>query len=274
MKSIALGQYYPSDSVIHKLDGRTKIILATIFIVSVFFCKSLLSFAFLLGVTVGVVLLSKIPLRIVLRSLRAIIFILIFTFLINVFLTKGEGEPLVDWWIIELYPEGLWNALFIAIRILCLILASSIFISFTTTPIQLTYAIESLLSPLKKIKVPVHDFAMMMSIVLRFIPALSEETEKIMTAQKARGADFENGSLLKRARALIPVLIPLFVSAFRRSDELATAMECRCYHGGAGRTRMTVTKMEVIDYIVIFIMVIIAAALVLLNFVDFGYTMS
>lgn len=274
MKSISLGQYYPSDSVIHKLDGRTKILLAAIFIVSVFFCKSLLSFAFLLGITISVVFLSKIPLRIVLRSLRAIVFILVFTFLINIFLTKGEGEPIFDWWIIELYSEGIWNALFIAIRILCLILASSIFISFTTTPIQLTYAIESLLSPLKKIKVPVHDFAMMMSIVLRFIPALSEETEKIMTAQKARGADFENGSLLKRARALIPVLIPLFVSAFRRSDELATAMECRCYHGGTGRTRMTVTKMKAMDYIVLFIMILAVAALVMLNFVDFGYTMT
>lgn len=273
MKNISLGQYYPSDSLIHKLDGRTKILLATLFIISVFFCKSLLSFAFLLTVTFAIVLLSKIPLRIVFRSLRAIVFILVFTFIINVFLTKGAGEPLVDWWIFKIYIDGIWNALFIAIRILCLILSSSVFISFTTTPIQLTYSIESLLSPLKRIKVPVHDFAMMMSIVLRFIPALSEETEKIMTAQKARGADFESGSLISRAKALIPILIPLFVSAFRRSDELATAMECRCYHGGEGRTRMTITRMKMRDYTALFFMIIVAVAFILLNFVTWGYSM-
>ena len=273
MKSISLGQYYPTDSFIHRLDGRTKILLATIFIVSVFFCKSLASFACMVAITFFFVLLSKIPFKIVFRSLRAIVFILIFTFIINVFLTKGEGSPIIDWWIITIYAEGIWSALFIAIRILCLILTSSIFVSFTTTPIQLTYSLESLLSPLKKIKVPVHDFAMMMSIVLRFIPALSEETEKIMTAQKARGADFENGSLISRAKALIPILIPLFVSAFRRSDELATAMECRCYHGGEGRTKMTVTKMQVIDYIVLFFMIIVVSALILLNMVTWGYSM-
>lgn len=274
MNSIALGQYYPSDSLLHKLDGRTKILLATIFIVSIFFCKSLLSFAFALLVTLGVVLLSRVPLRVVLRSLRAIMFILIFTFVINVFLTSGEGAPIIDWWIIKLYPEGIWNALFIAIRILCLIMVSSVLISFTTTPIQLTYAIESLLSPLKKINVPVHDFAMMMSIVLRFIPALSEETEKIMTAQKSRGADFETGSLIQRAKALIPILIPLFVSAFRRSDELATAMECRCYHGGEGRTRMTVTKMAVRDFVALAVMLVCVAVIILLNMIDFVYVMQ
>lgn len=273
MKSISLGQYYPADSLIHRLDGRTKILLATIFIISVFFCQSLASFAALLILTLIIVLISKIPLKVVLRSLRAIVFILVFTFIINIFLTKGEGEPVLNWWIFKIYIEGIWNSLFIAIRILCLILSSSILISFTTTPIQLTYAIESLLSPLKAIKVPVHDFAMMMSIVLRFIPALSEETEKIMTAQKARGADFESGSLISRAKALIPILIPLFVSAFRRSDELATAMECRCYHGGEGRTRMTITKMKATDYFALFFMIIAAVGLVLLNFITWGYSM-
>ncbi len=273
MKSIALGQYYPAESFLHRLDGRTKILLATIFIVSLFFCKSLLSFAFAFALTFTVVILSRVPFRVVLRSLRAIVFILVFTFIINVFLTDGEGEPIIDWWIIELYSEGIWNAFFIAIRILCLILASSVLISFTTTPIQLTYAIESLLSPLKRLKVPVHDFAMMMSIVLRFIPALSEETEKIMTAQKSRGADFESGSLINRAKALIPILIPLFVSAFRRSDELATAMECRCYHGGEGRTRMTVTKMKAKDFLSLTLMIVCVALIILLNYVDFGYVM-
>jgi len=273
MKNISLGQYYPSNSLIHKLDGRTKILLATIFIISVFFCKSLLSFAFLLAVTLAIVFISRIPLRIIFRSLRAIVFILIFTFIINIFLTKGDGDPLIDWWIFKIYIDGVWNALFIAVRILCLILSSSVFISFTTTPIQLTYSIESLLSPLKRIKVPVHDFAMMMSIVLRFIPALSEETEKIMTAQKSRGADFESGSLISRAKALIPILIPLFVSAFRRSDELATAMECRCYHGGEGRTRMTITRMKARDYVALFFMIIVASSLILLNLVTWGYSM-
>ena len=273
MKSIALGQYYPSNSLVHKLDGRTKILLATIFIIAIFFCKSLASFTFALALTVFMVVLSRIPFRILFRSLRAITFILVFTFIINVFLTKGEGAPLIDWWIFEIYADGIWNAMFIAVRILCLILASSVLISFTTTPIQLTYAIESLLSPLKRIKVPVHDFAMMMSIVLRFIPALSEETEKIMTAQKSRGADFESGSLLQRAKALIPILIPLFVSAFRRSDELATAMECRCYHGGNGRTRMTITKMKAIDFVFLGLMLVCVALICLLNIVDFGYVM-
>lgn len=273
MKSIALGQYYPSDSILHRLDGRTKILLATIFIVSLFFCKSMASFFFALAFTICIVLLARIPLRVIFRSLRAITFILIFTFIINVFLTDGEGEALFAWWIFEIYAEGIWNAIFIAVRIMCLILASSVFISFTTTPIQLTYSIESLLSPLKKLKVPVHDFAMMMSIVLRFIPALSEETEKIMTAQKSRGADFESGSLVQRAKALIPILIPLFVSAFRRSDELATAMECRCYHGGEGRTRMTVTKMKTIDYVFLALMLVCVAAIIMLNFIEFGYVM-
>lgn len=273
MNSISLGQYYPTDSVIHRLDGRTKLLMATMFIIVVFFCKSFASFAFLLFTTLAIVALSKLPFRIVMRSLRAILFILIFTFLINIFLTKGEGEPLISWWIIELYAEGIWSALFIAVRILCLILTSSVLISFTTTPIQLTYSIEALLSPLKKIKVPVHDFAMMMSIVLRFIPALSEETEKIMTAQKARGADFTSGTLIQRAKALIPILIPLFVSAFRRSDELATAMECRCYHGGAGRTKMTVTKMHAKDYAALMLMLAAAVVMILLNNCGFGYVL-
>ena len=273
MKSITLGQYYPADSLIHKLDGRAKILIATAFIVSVFLCKTLASFAFLVTLTMLSVILAKIPIRIVLSSLRAVAFILVFTFIINIFLTRSEEAPLIDWWIFKIYAEGLWTALFISVRIFCLIVSSSIFISFTTTPIQLTHSIESLLKPLKLIGVPVHDFAMMMSIVLRFIPALSEETEKIMTAQKSRGADFTSGNLIKRAKALIPILVPLFVSAFRRSDELATAMECRCYHGGNGRTRMTVTNMVARDYLTLVVCVFLIAGLVALNFVKFGYSL-
>lgn len=273
MKNIAFGQYYPTNSPIHRLDGRTKILLAIIFIVIAFFCRSLMSFAFLLLLTFATVLLTRIPFSVIMRSLRAIVFILIFTFAINMFFTVGDGTPIFSWWIFTLYAEGIWNAAFIAVRILCLILGSTIFISYTTTPIELTHSIESLLSPLKKTKIPVHDFAMMMSIVLRFIPALSEETDKIMTAQKARGADFTTGSVIARAKALIPVLIPLFVSAFRRSDELATAMECRCYHGGNGRTKMNVSHMKATDFVALSVAVVSSAALILLNYVELGYVM-
>ena len=273
MKSISLGQFYPADSVIHRMDGRTKILISMLFIISVFICKTFASFIFLLLLTFLSVIVSKIPIRVVLSSLRAVTFILIFTFVINVFLTQSESDPLFSWWIFTVYADGLWTALFISIRIFCLIVSSSIFISFTTTPIQLTYSLESLLSPLKKIGVPVHDFAMMMSIVLRFIPALSEETEKIMTAQKSRGADVTSGNLIKRAKSLIPILVPLFVSAFRRSDELATAMECRCYHGGNGRTRMTVTHMRAADFIVLALSAVLMLCLVSLNFVTYGYVL-
>lgn len=274
MTNVALGQYYPTDSVIHRLDGRIKLILAAVFIVSCFLCKSLVSFAFLTLTTVLLIALSRIPFRIVLRAVRGIIFILLITFVFNVFFTKGEDENLLfSWWKLAVYKEGLWNAGFIALRILCLIVGTSIFISYTTTPIQLTDSIERLLSPLKKIGINVHTFAMMMSLVLRFIPTLSEETEKIMTAQKSRGADFENGSLFSRIKALIPVLVPLFVSAFRRADELATAMECRCYHGGDGRTKMTVPHLRTADFIALFCGAVFCAGAILLNRILFGYVL-
>ncbi|MBR3964081.1 MAG: energy-coupling factor transporter transmembrane protein EcfT [Clostridia bacterium] len=273
MKNISLGQYYPTGSVIHRLDGRVKIILAVIHIIATFLCESLASFACLFVGTLVLVLMTRIPLGVVLRSVRAIVYILIITFILNAFFTVGEGEPLFSVWIFTLYIEGIWNAAFMALRILSLILGTSIFISYTTTPIQLTDSIESLLSPLKKLKLPVHDFAMMMSIALRFIPTISDETDRIMTAQKARGADFTTGSLIKRAKALIPVLVPLFVSAFRRADELATAMECRCYHGGEGRTKMTVPHLCARDIAAVGLMLAFGAALVLLNRVDFLYKM-
>ena len=274
MKNISLGQYYPTGSVIHRLDGRIKLILAIIHIVSSFLCRSLASFVFLFAGTFVLVLITRIPLGVIMRSVKAIIYILMITFMLNAFFTVGSGEPLFSVWIFTLYTEGIWNAAFMALRILSLILGTSLFISYTTTPIQLTDSIESLLSPLKKIKVPVHDFAMMMSIALRFIPTLSDETERIMTAQKARGADFTTGSLVKRAKALIPVLVPLFVSAFRRADELATAMECRCYHGGEGRTKMTVPHLHAIDFAALGLMIAFSAGLVLLNNVDFIYKMA
>lgn len=276
MNSISLGQYYPAKSVIHSLDGRMKLIIATLFIVCSFLCKSLLSFVLLLLATFALIMISRIPPRIILRAIRAIIYILIITFVINMFFTKGgEGEaPLFGWWIFELYAAGIRNAAFMAVRILALIIGTSLFLSYTTTPIQLTDSIEQLLSPLKKLKVPVHDFAMMMSIALRFIPTLSDETGRIMTAQKARGADFTSGSLVKRAKALIPVLVPLFVSAFRRADELATAMECRCYHGGEGRTRMTVMVCRPSDFAALAITVVFGVLLVLLNHVNLPFNYS
>ncbi len=274
MKNIALGQYYPSDSVIHRLDGRIKIIIAFLFIVFSFFCKSACSFAVLMIMTVGVVLLSGIPLKVVLRSVRGIAFILIFTFLINMFFTKGEGAPLFEWHFISLYREGIWSAAFTALRILALIIGSSIFMSYTTTPIELTDSLERLLSPLKRLHLPVHEFSMMMSIALRFIPTLSEETDRIISAQKARGADLENGNIIRRIKMLMPILIPLFASALRRADELATAMECRCYHGGDGRTRMNVTRICPRDIAALLIAAVCGASLILLNSLNYGYVIK
>ena len=243
MKSISLGQYYASGSILHKLDPRTKVLLGMLYIVCTFLCKNIIAFGLLFLSGILLIAIAKIPFKIILRSLKPIIFIMLFTVVINVFWTTGD-RLLFSWSFINIYAEGLYNALFMAIRIIMLITGTSLFLTYTTTPIQLTDAIERLLAPLKRIKVPVHEFAMMMTIALRFVPTLIDETERIMSAQKARGADFSNGSLVKRAKALIPILVPLFVSAFRRADELATAMECRCYHGGEGRTKMTVTRMR------------------------------
>lgn len=273
MKNIALGQYYPSDSIIHRLDPRGKIILAIAYIVSSFLCKNILSFALLLLSSVLLIVISKIPLRVVFKALKAIIFIMIFTAILNIFWSSGEGEPLVSFWVIKIYESGLYNAAFIVIRIMAMIIGSSIFLTYTTTPIQLTDGIEQLLSPLKKIKVPVHEFAMMMTIALRFIPTIVEETEKIMNAQKARGADFTSGSVIKRAKALIPVLIPLFISAFRRAGDLAVAMTCRCYRGGEGRTRLNVLKFKFRDVVWMLLMAAFIAGIVLINIYGFGYTM-
>ena len=274
MKGIVLGQYYPADSVIHRLDPRIKIILALIYIVCSFLCRNIFSFVLLFMSSIVLILVSRIPLTIVFRSLRAIIFIMLFTAVLNVFWTKGETENLlVSWKFINIYTEGIYNAVFIVVRIVSMIIGSSIFMTYTTTPIQLTDGIERLLSPLKKLHVPVHEFAMMMTIALRFIPIIVEETQKIMSAQKARGADFSSGSLMKRAKALVPVLIPLFISAFRRAGDLATAMTCRCYRGGKGRTKMTVLKCRARDYVMLAVSAVFTAAVVVINIYSFGYTM-
>ncbi len=272
MKNISLGQYYPGSSVIHRTDPRMKLILAFVYIISSFLCRNIFSFGLLLLSAIGLILLSRIPMSLIMRSVRPLMFILAFTVIINVFLTGGE-TLVFEWKFIHIYLEGIMNAVFMIIRIFVLIIGASLFLTYTTTPIALTDAIEQLFAPLKKIKVPVHEFAMMMTIALRFIPTLIDETDKIMSAQKARGADFTSGSLVKRAKALVPILIPLFVSAFRRADELATAMECRCYHGGEGRTRMSVLRYKASDFVLLFFALLFAAALVLINIIGFGYTM-
>lgn len=274
MNGMAFGQFYPSNSVMHRLDPRMKIIIAIAYIVASFLCKNVISFALLLVSALALILLSRIPVKIVLKSIKALIFIMVFTAILNVFWTKGDAnELLLSWKFIQIYTSGLYNAAFIVVRIIAMIIGTSIFLTYTTTPIQLTDALEQLLSPLKVFKVPVHEFAMMMTIALRFIPTIVEETEKIMSAQKARGADFTNGSLAKRAKALIPILIPLFISAFRRAGELATAMTCRCYRGGQGRTKLNVLKFSWRDVVALVLMAAFIAGIVLLNIFAPGYTM-
>lgn len=276
MKSIAFGQFYPANSPLHKLDPRMKVILTILYIVCSFLCKNLLSFALLALSAIVLILCGRVPIRIVLRGLRPVLIILAFTAFLNIFWTKGE-HLLFAWKFIAIYAEGLYAAAFMMVRIATLIIGTGMLLTYTTTPIALTDALEDLLSPLKKIKVPVHEFAMMMTIALRFVPTLVDETDRIMSAQKARGADFLSGSLINRVKALLPILVPLFVSSFRRADELATAMECRCYHGGEGRTKMTVTKMGASDIFALLLIVVFGAAIVLVNIFaakyGIGYTM-
>ena len=249
ISDITLGQFFPGYSCIHKLDPRTKIVLAVLFIVSVFVANNPVSFSILLVFTALIIAISRISFKVIFKGIKPIIFILLFTALINLFMTGGNGEPLVSFWIFKIYTEGIVRAVFMALRVIILIVGTSLLLTYTTSPISLTDGLESLLSPLKKINVPVHTFAMMMSIALRFIPTLVEETEKIMNAQKSRGADFTSGSLAKRAKALVPLLIPLFVSAFKRAEELATAMECRCYRGDYNRTKLVKLEMHIRDYV-------------------------
>ncbi len=247
ISDITLGQYFPGNSPLHRLDPRTKLILSLLFIVGVFIINSPVGFFAYVLLTIGLILVSGISLRVVLRGIKPIVVILIITALINVFLTTGEGEPLVSFLIFKIYKEGIIRAIFMALRVIILIVGSSMLLTYTTSPIALTDGLENLLSPLKKIKVPVHLFAMMMTIALRFIPTLIEETETIMNAQKSRGANFTEGSIIKRARALVPLLVPLFVSSFKRAEELAVAMECRCYRGDKGRTKMNKLKYKASD---------------------------
>ncbi len=265
IKDITLGQFFPGSSPLHRADPRMKIILALIYIVTVFLAKAVLSYALVILFTVFLVVLSRLSPKVILRSLKPVMFVMLFTAFFNIFWTKGEGEPLFAYGIIRIYKEGIRFAVLMVLRVACVLVGSSVILTYTTSPIALTDGIERLLAPLKKIKVPVHEFAMMMTIALRFIPTLIDETDKIMNAQKARGADFSSGGLIKRAKALLPVLIPLFASSFRRAGELATAMECRCYRGDKGRTRMTKLKYSAVDAGMLTVMASFCAGIVLIN---------
>lgn len=262
LKDITLGQYFPGNSFIHRLDPRTKLIMLIVYIVALFVAKSWIGYAVMLAFLVFCIAISTIPLKSIVRGMKPMVVILAFTAILNLFMTQGE-TVLVSFWIITITLEGVVRAIQMMARILMLI-TGTFLLTYTTSPIALTDGLESLLSPLKKLRLPVHELAMMMCIALRFIPTLIEETDKIMSAQKARGADFETGKLMDRVKALVPILIPLFVSAFRRADELATAMECRCYHGGEGRTKMKLLRYSLLDFEAFAVGVVLLASMITL----------
>ncbi len=245
IKDVTLGQYFPGESVVHRLDPRIKIILGLVYIVLVFFIDSYWGFAALFAFLVLSVALSRIHIKFILKSLQPLLFLIILTFILNIFFVQGQ-TVLWEWWRIRITLEGVNQAVFLALRLIFLIAGTSI-LTLTTSPLALTDGLERLMKPLSYIKFPVHALAMMMTIALRFIPTLLEETQKIMKAQTARGADFESGNIFRRAKNMVPLLVPLFISAFRRADELAMAMEARCYKGGEGRTRMKVLKLHLRD---------------------------
>ena len=263
LKDITLGQFFPGKSPIHKLDPRTKLLGLIGYIVALFTAKGWVAYGLVLAFLIFVVALSRISLKAILHGLKPVVFIVTFTGILNLFLTEGE-HVLVQLWGLKITLEGLKQAIFMASRILMLIVGTFL-MTYTTSPIALTDALEALLHPLTYVRFPVHELSMMMCIALRFIPTLIEETDKIIAAQKARGADFETGSLLHRAKALVPVLVPLFISAFRRADELAVAMECRCYQGGSGRTKLKVLRFAGRDYLAFAAMAALLAGTIVLQ---------
>ncbi len=248
LKNITIGQYYPGETVIHKLDPRIKIIITFMIITALFFINKFFPYVFVTGFILMSIKLSNVPIKYIIKGMKPLLLIIIITFLINTFMTKGE--ILYEIGPLDITKEGLTQAVFMALRLIFLIITSTL-LTLTTSPISLTDGIEKILNPFRKIGVPAHELAMMMTIALRFIPTLLEETDKIMKAQMARGADFESGNILKRAKSLVPLLVPLFISAFRRADELAMAMEARCYRGGDNRTRMKQLLLTNKDYIAI-----------------------
>ena len=263
LNNITMGQYYPVDSKVHRLDPRVKLILTIVFIVTVFMARTFLGYAVILGFVWLTSRLANVPFRMLLRGLKPLRLIIILTFLLNLFFTTGE-TVWVEFWGIRITQEGFMQAAFYSLRLIFLVIGTSL-LTLTTSPVALSDGIEILLSPLKVIHFLAHELAMMMTIALRFIPTLLEETDKIMKAQMARGADFESGNLLSRAKAMVPLLVPLFVSAFRRAGDLAMAMEARCYHGGEGRTRLRVLKCEKRDYIACALVALLIAVVVLLG---------
>ena len=246
IRDITIGQYYPADSPLHRMDARVKIILTLLYIISLFVIKSFVGYALVIVCLAAVIKMSKVPLKCMVKELKSHMILIIFAALINLLTTKGE-TPLFSIWIFTVTLEGVFFAIKMCLRIILLIIGSSL-LTLTTTPIKLTDGIEMLLNPLAKFGVPAHDIAMMMTIALRFIPTLLDETDKIIKAQQARGADFDTGSLMSKAKALVPILVPLFISSFRRADELAMAMEARCYNGSGNRTRMNVAQITSVDY--------------------------
>ncbi len=262
IRDITLGQYYPSNSVLHRLDPRVKVLMLIGSIVVIFCAFNFYALSVVAALAAASILLSRVPVRLFLKSLKAIIFVVAFTSLLNVF--YGSGDPLFEWWIFKITRAGIENAIFVTVRIIALVILSSA-LTFTTSPTDLTDALERLMKPLSFLGVKVHEIAMMMTIALRFVPTLLEETDKIMSAQKARGADMESGNLISRIKALIPVLVPLFVSAFRRAYDLAMAMECRCYQGGSGRTRMRKLKLSYRDLLASLILLTVIAGIILFD---------
>ena len=263
LKDITLGQYFPGTTLAHKLDPRTKILLVTLYIVALFCAKGIVTYGILALCLAICVKISKVGLKALVKGLKPVLFIIVFTGILNLFFTPGD-HYVFELGFIHVSNVGLHNAIFMVVRIMLLIMGTFL-MTYTTSPISLTDGLERLLGGLKKAHVPVHELAMMMSIALRFIPTLIEETDKIMSAQRARGADFDSGNLIQKAKAMIPILVPLFISAFRRADELATAMECRCYHGGEGRTKLHVLKYESRDYVALVLGVLVLAAVIVLR---------
>ena len=262
LKDITLGQYFPGDTLAHRLDPRTKLLATVLYIIAIFLAKGPIAYGVLILTLIVSVRISRVGARALFRGLKPVLFIIAFTAVLNLFYTPGT--VIAQFWIFHVTREGVITAIAMMLRISLLIMGTFL-LTYTTSPISLTDGLESLLSPLKKLRLPIHELAMMMSIALRFIPTLIEETDKIMSAQKARGADFESGNIFQRARALVPILVPLFISAFRRADELATAMECRCYHGGQGRTALHVLRYRAADIWVLLGFIALTAGIIALG---------
>lgn len=263
LRDITLGQYFPGQSLIHRFDPRAKLLYTLLFIVSIFVAESLISYGVLLLTLVLGILLSRIKLKVFLRGLKPLLILVLLTAILNLFFTPGE-TLLFSFGVLHITMEGVRHAILMMLRITMLLL-STLLMTYTTSPLMLTDGLDRLMQPLKVFKVPVHDFTMIMSIALRFIPTLIQETDKIISAQRARGADFDSGNLLRRAKALIPILIPLFISAFRRAEELSVAMDCRCYHGGEGRTRLRQLKFSVGDILLLLLSLLLLAGTILLR---------